>query len=439
MKHPDRIGKYEIRGKLGDGATSTVYLGYDEFNAREIAIKVIFPDVLRDKEHGLQYRRLLLTEASLAGKLQHPHIVEIFDAVINDEQSYIVMEYVPGGTLEAFCKPDTLLPIERVVEIIFKCTRALDYANRAGITHRDIKPANILLTGRAENNQVTASGGDIKISDFGAALITDIEGSQTQVFGVGSPAYMSPQQLSDQPLTLQTDIYSLGVVMYQLLTGRLPFEASSNFGMIYQICNTEPPPPTTFRLDIPPGLAAVIKRAMQKDLAVRYQSWREFSHDLAQSFRNTQLSAQSTDFPDSEKFETLRALVFFTEFSDVELWEVVRFSRWSELAPRTVIMKEGEPGDFFAFLLAGELAVEKNKRTLVTLHPGECFGEMAIIQRGQHSRSANIVALTTARVVTIPALALQHSSDACRMHFYQGFLNVIAQRLDNANQRLASG
>lgn len=439
MKHPDRIGKYEIRGKLGDGATSTVYLGYDEFSAREVAIKVMFPDVLRDKEHGLQYRRLLLTEASLAGKLQHPHIVEIFDAVINDEQSYIVMEYVPGGTLEPFCKPDTLLPIERVVEIIFKCTRALDYANRAGITHRDIKPANILLTGKAENNQVTTSGGDIKISDFGAALIGDIENSQTQVFGVGSPAYMSPQQLSDQPLTLQTDIYSLGVVMYQLLTGRLPFEASSNFGMIYQICNTEPPPPTTFRIDIPPGLAAVIKRAMQKDLAVRYQSWREFSHDLAQSFRNTQLSIQSTDFPDSEKFETLRTLVFFTEFSDVELWEVVRFSRWSELAPRTVIMKEGEPGDFFAFLLAGELAVEKNKRTLVTLHPGECFGEMAIIQRGQHTRSANIVALTTARVVTIPALALQHSSDACRMHFYQGFLNVIAQRLDNANQRLASG
>lgn len=439
MKHPDRIGKYEIRGKLGDGATSTVYLGYDEFSAREVAIKVIYPDVLRDKEHGLQYRRLLLTEASLAGKLQHPHIVEIFDAVINDEQSYIVMEYVPGGTLEPFCKPDTLLPIERVVEIIFKCTRALDYANRAGITHRDIKPANILLTGKTENNQVTASSGDIKISDFGAALIGDIENSQTQVFGVGSPAYMSPQQLSDQPLTLQTDIYSLGVVMYQLLTGRLPFEASSNFGMIYQICNTEPPPPTTFRLDIPPGLAAVIKRAMQKDLALRYQSWREFSHDLAQSFRNTQLSVQSTDFPDSEKFETLRTLVFFTEFSDVELWEVVRFSRWSELAPRTVIMKEGEPGDFFAFLLAGELAVEKNKRTLVTLHPGECFGEMAIIQRGQHTRSANIVALTTARVVTIPALALQHSSDACRMHFYQGFLNVIAQRLDNANQRLASG
>ena len=439
MKHPDRIGKYEIRGKLGDGATSTVYLGYDEFSAREVAIKVIFPDVLRDKEHGLQYRRLLLTEASLAGKLQHPHIVEIFDAVINDEQSYIVMEYVPGGTLEPFCKPDTLLPIERVVEIIFKCTRALDYANRAGITHRDIKPANILLTGKTENNQVTASSGDIKISDFGAALIGDIENSQTQVFGVGSPAYMSPQQLSDQPLTLQTDIYSLGVVMYQLLTGRLPFEASSNFGMIYQICNTEPPPPTTFRIDIPPGLAAVIKRAMQKDLAVRYQSWPEFSHDLAQSFRNAQISVQSTDFPDSEKFETLRTLVFFTEFSDVELWEVVRFSRWSELAPRTVIMKEGEPGDFFAFLLAGELAVEKNKRTLVTLQPGECFGEMAIIQRGQHTRSANIVALTTARVVTIPALALQHSSDACRMHFYQGFLNVIAQRLDNANQRIASG
>ncbi len=433
MPLPERIGKYEIRGKLGEGATSIVYLGFDPFSERQVAIKLIFPEVLRDKERGRQYRHLLLTEASLAGKLMHPHIVQIFDAVLDEEQSYIVMEYVPGGTLEPFCTPSNLLPIDRLVEIIFKCTRALDYAYRAGITHRDIKPANILLAQDSNGGH-----GDIKISDFGAALVTTSDQTRTQVTGVGSPAYMSPQQLRDQPLTHQTDIYSLGVMMYQLLTGRLPFGSSSNYGMIYQICNTDPPPPSTFRTDIPPGLEAVVIRAMQKELRYRYQTWEAFSHDLAQSFRNKQLSAQHQEFPDSEKFEALRALPFFTEFSDVELWEVVRFSSWKEVAPRTVIMKDGEPGNFFAFLLEGELNVEKNNRHLVTLNAGECFGEMAIIRRGKHERGADVVAKTTARVVTIPTQALQHGSNACRMHFYQGFLDIIASRLADANRRIAS-
>lgn len=432
MELPPRIGKYEVRSKLGEGSTSTVYLAFDPFNEREVAIKLISPGILRDKIHGQMYHHLLLNEASLAGKLVHPHIVQIFDAVLEEEQSYIVMEYVSGGTLEPFCTPDNLLPIDRLVEIIFKCTRALDYACRAGIIHRDIKPANILFA------QAGNVRGDIKISDFGSALIVTGDQTHTQVSGVGSPAYMSPQQLRDQPLTQQTDIYSLGVVMFQLLAGRLPFQASSNYGMIYQICNVEPPPLATFRNDLPPGLEAVVARAMQKELSARYQSWGEFSHDLAQSFRNKQLSAQRQEFPDSEKFEALRTLPFFAEFSDVELWEVVRFSRWNDVAPGTVIMKDGERGDFFAFLLEGELAVMKKARPLGSLSGGECFGEMATIRRGQHNRGADVVAQTTARVVTIPAHALQHASDACRMHFYQSFLDVLAARLADANNRLAA-
>src|SRR3989338_5876480 len=269
MAIPERVGKYEIRQKLGEGATSIVYLGFDSFTGREVAVKAIFPEVLRDKERGRLYRHLLMTEASLAGKLMHPHIVQIFDAVLGEDQSYIVMEYVKGGTLEPFCTPSTLLPVDRLVEMIFKCTRALDYAVRAGITHRDIKT-----------------------SDFGAAMMSSGEQTRTQVSGVGSPAYMSPQQVRDMTLNHQTDIYSLGVVMYQLLTGRLPFQSTSNYGMIYQICNTDPPPPSTFRADMPASLDAVVARAMQKETSARYQTWEEFSHDLAQSFRNRQLSAQ---------------------------------------------------------------------------------------------------------------------------------------------------
>ncbi|MDP2810555.1 MAG: protein kinase [Rhodocyclaceae bacterium] len=430
--NPERIGKYEIRRKLGEGATSTVWLAHDPFAGRDVAVKVIFPDVLKDREKGRLYRHLLINEASLAGKLVHPHIVQIFDAVVSGEESYIVMEYVPGGTLERFCAPDNLLPLDRLVEIIFKCTRALDYACRLGLTHRDIKPANILFASAGN------TGGDIKISDFGAAL-HNTDQTQTQVSGVGSPAYMSPQQVRETPLDHQTDIYSLGVVMYQMLTGRLPFLATNNYSMVYQICNAEPPPPSTLRTDVPPGLDAVVARAMQKETGARYATWEAFSHDLAQAFRNKQMSARRHEFPDSEKFETLRALPFFGEFSDVEIWEVVRFSRWDEVAPETLIMKDGEAGDYFCFLIEGELRVTKRGRTLSVLSPGECFGEMAVVGRSSHhQRGADVVAQTTARVVTIGGGALRNSSDACRMHFYQSFLEVLSGRLAMANARMAS-
>jgi serine/threonine protein kinase len=428
----ERLGKYEIVRKLGEGATSTVYLANDPFAAREVAVKVIFPEALKDRERGRLYRHLLINEASLAGKLLHPHIVQIYDAVVADDQSYIVMEYVAGGTLEQFCAADNLLSLERLVEIVFKCTRALDYAQRLGITHRDIKPANILLAS-GENS----ARGDIKISDFGAAIQASDQ-THTQVSGIGSPAYMSPQQVREMPLDHQTDIYSLGVVMYQLLTGRLPFQATNNYSMIYQICNSEVPPPSTFRTEIEPGLDAVVARAMHKSLGARYANWEEFSHDLAQAFRNKQLASRRQRFPDSEKFETLRALRFFGEFSDVEIWEVVRFSRWDEVAPDTIVMKDGEAGDFFCFVIDGDLRVAKQGRTLSVLTAGDCFGEMAVIGGGRHVRGADVVAQTTAKIVTISGTALRNSSDTCRMHFYQSFLEVLAGRLAHANVRLTA-
>jgi len=432
----ERIGgKYEIIRKLGEGATSTVYLSHDPFAEREVAVKLIFPDILKDKERGKLFRHLLVNEASLAGKLMHPHIVQIYDAVVGTEESYIVMEYVPGGTLEQFCGHDTLLPIERVVEIVFKCTRALEYANRIGVTHRDIKPANILLAQADVDGK--AGSGDIKISDFGACLQTGAEQTQTQVVGVGSPAYMSPQQVREQTLNHQTDIYSLGVVMYQLLSGRLPFQASSNFGMIYQICNIEPSPPSSFRNEIPAALDAVVARAMQKELADRYASWAEFSHDLAQAFRNRQIASRQQEVPDSEKFENLRALKFFDEFSDVEIWEIVRFAAWEEVSAGTRLMKDGDPGDYFCFVLEGEVRIAKLDRTLGVLGRGEVIGEMAVLDRRHPHRVADVIAQTAARIVNIPGQSLRRASEACRMHFYQGFLLVLSQRLGHTNVLLA--
>ena len=423
-----KLGKYELVSKLAEGATSTVYLGRDPFAQRDVAIKVASPEILRDPEKGKLYTKLFLNEASLIGKLNHPHIVQIHDAVVAEDLCYIVMEYVAGGTLDAHAQPGSLLPVDRVVELVFKCTRALDFAYRLGITHRDIKPANILLAGSS----------DIKISDFGAAIIKQASIQRTQVTGIGSPAYMSPQQVQEQHLDHRTDIYSLGVVLHQLLTGELPYTAASNFSMVYQIVHGEPARPSTQRPGLPPVLDEIVGRATAKDLDARYPTWPAFAHDLAQAVRNRQIRTPRSDFPDTEKFATLRALPFFTDFTDVEIWEALRFADWRHVLPGTAIMRDGEPGNFFCFVADGELAVSKNGTRLTTLTAGECFGEMAIIRRHSHFRSADVVAESAANIVTIRGEALERASESCRMHFYQAFLDVLATRLALSNQRVAA-
>ena len=426
----EKIGKYELVREIGRGATSIVYLGSDPFTQRAVAVKVAFPGILKDPRRGRLYTHLFLNEAALIGRLSHPHIVQTYDAVVDDHLCYIVMEYVEGGTLEDFTAPHKLLPIERVVEIIFKCTRALDFANRINVTHRDIKPANILFAGSNPNSA------EIKISDFGAAIIDNPE--RTQVSGVGSPAYMSPQQVRELPLDHQTDIYSLGVVMYQLLTGHLPFQGSSSYNIIYQIINTEPTRPSALRKKIPEVLDNIVARAMAKDIKTRYQTWEEFAHDLAQAFRQKQLKAPKRDFAESEKFDILRSLPFFNDFADAEIWEVLRFSHWRSIAADETIMRDGDQGDFFGFLAEGELKVMKYGRILNLLTSGDCFGEMAIISKHTQTRSADVVALTDAKIFTVKGEALLGASEACRMHFYQSFLEVLTSRLELANARLAA-
>jgi len=421
----EQIGKYEVKRLIGEGATSEVYLCRDPFSNRDVAVKVVFEDRLKDDGDAAKlYKKLLVTEASLVGKLQHPHIVQIFDAVVAPRMSYIVMEYVPGGTLEAFCDTNKLLPIDTIVEMIFKCTRALGFAKNMGITHRDIKPANVLLAGPT----------DIKISDFGAALMASSD--RTQLSGIGSPAYMSPQAFKDVPLNHQTDIYSLGVVMYQLLTGALPFTATNNYSMMYQITNVEPAPPSSLRKEIPPSVDHVVKKAMEKDLVRRYQTWEEFSLDLAEAFRSARID--SPEVADSEKFNTLREMRFFAGFSDAELWEVLRFSQWESLSAGTTIIEDGTQGDFFCILAAGEVKVTKKKKLLNVLLPGECFGEMAYLSQNGKERGADVSSVSHARIIKIRAEDLDRASDACRYRFDRAFMAILVERLTLANKRLAA-
>ena len=428
----EKIGKYEVKQVLGEGATSTVYLCFDPFAGHDVAVKLVNPKVLNDAQTGHLFKKLFISEASLAGKLTHPHIASIFDAVNDDDTKYIVMEYVPGGTLEKFTKPETLLPPDKVVEIIFKASRALDFAFRIGVTHRDIKPANILAV--MDGNNVR----DVKITDFGAAITGSKD--QTQVSGVGSPAYMSPQQITDDVLDHQTDIYSLGVVMYQLLTGHLPFEADNNFSMIYQIVNVEPTPPTTFRPNLPPEVERVVMKAIRKSTAERYPRWEEFSLDLAELVRNRDIfSVDPSEIADAERFNLLRAMQFFAGFSDVEIWEVVRLGLWERLVAGHTIFQEGSAGDYFYVIAEGQAKVTKRGKLLNVIQAGECVGEMAYLAYdAPRPRSADVVTISACTTVGLTPAGIAQASEACQHHFDRAFLRILVDRLTLANQRLSN-
>jgi serine/threonine protein kinase len=419
----NKIGKYEIIRELGSGATSAVYLALDPFSNQQVALKLFKLDELRDPAQAKAHRKLLLTEASLVGRLSHPHIVKVFDAVMDGDVNYMVMEYVAGETLEHYTEVAHLLPFGTVAEIIYKCCKALEYAQYQGVIHRDIKPANILLCGVS----------DIKISDFGAALVMNQQ--STQVSGVGSPAFMSPEQVDERSLTHQTDIYSLGVTMFQLLTGKLPFEARNNYSLIYQIMNVEAQPVSTFRPEISSELGAIVQRAMQKDLSLRYQTWDEFARDLVNFFNHNVVT--QTEIYDVEKFDILRALEFFRNFSDVELWEVLRLGAWRKVRNGETILREGDHGREFFILGHGVVKVLKQGRLLSTLYKGDCFGEMAHLSERDFMRTTDVVAESDVTLMEINPDVLERATAGCRFQVDHAFLRLLVQRLDGANVRIS--
>lgn len=415
------IGKYEIIKDLGKGATSTVYLARDPFSDRQVAIKRLNLDEMDDEE-AQRFKKLFLTEASLAGKIEHPYIASIYDAVITEDASYLVMEYVGGGTLERYCQVDNLLPTDKVIEIVFKCCRALSYACRNGIIHRDIKPENILVS----------DGTDIKISDFGAALVIKGDTNEpSQNTDVGSLAYMSPQQAQGMELTHQADIYSLGVMFYMLLTGSLPFTATDDAGLFFQVLHVDPPLPSTYRLDLPKLVDDIVMKSIAKNIEDRYQDWKEFEQALTSA--SEKLPREVSSFPDTEKFNTLGKLNFFKEFGELELWEVLRISKWAYYPEGTAIIHEGDETSSFFIIISGDAEIRKNGRGIATLNAGVCFGEMSGIRKGTaRRRTASVYAHKDIKLIEVHEQALSQASENCQRRFDKAFLAILADRLATA-------
>jgi len=413
-----QVGKYEVQKLLGKGATGTVYLARDTFSGREVALKTIEPEVFRDPEFGAVYRQQFLNEASLAGKLRHPHIVAIFDAVMQENSGYIAMEYVPGHDLSRHTRPGQLLPVADVLQMGFKCCGALEYAFSEGIVHRDIKPANLML----------AQGSDVKIADFGAAYLRKSQAVQTAE--MGSPYYMSPEQLQGRELTFYSDMYSLGVVLYELLTGQRPFTADNIEALSRKILQQPPIAPSTLRGDLPKKIDAVLLHALAKKPAQRYSTWSEFA--LALSGVAEKLLPPSV-IPDSEKYVALKREPTLAGLSDLELWELARAAKWVRVPPGSTIMRENDKGRKLFYLGKGEAKVTRHGHLLNVIHEGECFGEMAYIRDGGAPRSATVVSVKELLLAEFEPEALAGMSTGAQLFITRALVRNLADRLELAN------
>ncbi|ROR29064.1 serine/threonine-protein kinase [Inmirania thermothiophila] len=423
-EHPRRLGKYEILRPIARGSMGLVYLGHDSFLERQVAVKVAHREILRDPDRGRVYQRMFFNEAQTAGRLSHPNILAVYDAGIEDETLYIVMEYVEGGrTLKPHTRPDNLLPVEQVVELVFRCARALDYAHRHGVIHRDVKPGNLLLTPEM----------DVKVGDFSIAYISQPDLAVTQPLGlVGSPKYMSPEQVREETPTGQSDLFALGIVLYELLTGRHPFQAESLSGLLHRIVQDDPPPLRALRPELPEVLEPVVARALAKDPAERFATGLDMAAELSRAFDFLEHPRREVD--EEERFRALRALAFFADFPEAEVWEVLRAGLWARYGPGEAILREGELDDAFYVVVEGEVEVRKAGRSIGLLRAGDCFGEMGYVTKGR--RQASILARTPVAVLKVTASHIERVSLSCQLHFHKVFLRTLIERLSAANARL---
>ena len=264
------LGRYQIEKELGKGAMGVVYQGRDPKINRIVAIKTMALAQEFEGDELEEVKQRFFREAETAGRLNHPNIVTMYDAGEEQDLAYIAMEFLQGRDLVPYSKPDKLLPLPQVVSIVARVAEALDYAHAQHVVHRDIKPANIMYEPTSDQ---------VKVTDFGIARITDSSRTKTGMV-LGTPSYMSPEQLSGKKIDGRSDLFSLGVTLYQLASGKLPFVGESMAQLMFRIANEEPVDVRVINPMVPDALASIIAHALTKDASQRYRSGDEMARDL---------------------------------------------------------------------------------------------------------------------------------------------------------------
>jgi non-specific serine/threonine protein kinase len=273
--------------------------------------------------------------------------------------------------------------------------------------------------------------------DFGLALniAKKSETDSTFIMGVGSPAYMSPEQIKNYPLNQKTDLYSLGVVLFHLLAGRLPFRAANTAQLIYKIINADPPMPSQLNPNVPQAMDNIIRKALEKDLYSRYKNGAEMAQDLA-AVRYRIVDDNWVPL-DTSRLDILKKLDFFRGFEEIELWEVLRISTWRQIEAETLLMREGDEEATFGVIIEGEVEVSIEGRTICRLGTGEVIGEMAFLDQDLPRRNASVVTLTPITWLEVNTSALALATDECRERFHKLLVAATVKRLAEADRRIA--
>lgn len=412
------VGRYEIIGKLGQGSMGVVYLGKDPYINRNVAIKISRPAADLVEEKADKYRERFFLEAQSAGRLMDPSIVAIYDAGMYKDFCYITMEYIDGPTLEKFCRKEDLLSVNSVVEIMFAACKALDFAHKRGVVHRDIKPSNIMLN----------KAGAVRITDFG---IAQIKSEQTTSKGIiGSPSYMSPEQVKEGPVEDKSDIFSLGCVFYELLTGEKAFSGDNYFSILYKITNENPVPIQEIRPELPEILGKIVKKALAKEPNQRYQTCMDLAYDLRVALRGLKGTTKSDKVADVVDY--VHSVPFFENFTKDQVKEILAASNIIKVLKGKVVVAEGEIDDSFYIILSGRAAVQKGDTKIALIKRGQCFGEMSYLS-GQ-SRAATVRALTDCILLKISATLLDKSAESIQLRFLKNFALTLLDRLSKSTQ-----
>ncbi len=418
----DRIGKYQLDKIIHQGKYRTIYKAHDPFLERDVAIKVSqFPDDQDGEENSQQLRNSFFLETRAVGQLQHPNIVSVYDAGVGDRQTFIVMEYIDAKSLASMMNAKEEIPVSKAIDIIFKCCKALEYAHSKNVVHRDIKPANILIT----------EDGNVKIVDFGIAKVrNEIDTFSSGLFG--SPLYMAPEQIEEQEVGPGTDLYALGVVLYELLTGGKIFEADNVHTHMYKILNEKPKPLSSYGVECAEKIQPIIDQALEKQSDQRYPA----AADFAAAIRSVDIALR---YEEAEIIKRVNAdqagtLGFFKEFSQKQLSEFVDLATWLRISNGETILSAGEIDQTFYVIVGGKAIVYKSNEPVKTLSEGDCFGEIGLL-RNENSNTS-IMASTDMLLMKLTTTDLNKMSTDLQAQFYKSVAHSMVKRL--ADHKIAA-
>ncbi len=416
---PDKLGKYELLECLGRGTCGVVHKGYDPVIAREVAIKISPSEdhsKVKDGKKLLAMQRAFLTEARAASKLKHDNIVDVYDAGEQGNLNYLVMEFIEGHSLKKHCKGGVLLPIHEALQIIIDCCSALEYSHQQQIIHRDIKPSNIMIT--PDHN--------VKLLDFGIAVSTQKQNFRKKGPSLGTPNYMSPEQILGVQIGITSDLYSLATVLFEMLTGKQLFKGESIKELFQKIVKDPVPSLQQISPDIPDFVSAIISKALQKDPEARYRSAAQFSAELKKAL----YKIKQQNNPQKAK-ESSAEIDHFRYLNETDITQLTQHSPTITYQCGETILQEGHLNENLYIIAMGEVCIRRAGAFVEVLSLGDSFGEAGFIHPSESPES--VEALNDVTVYRVDNELFESIPDEVQLQFYKEFSAKLARQLQNKN------